>query len=62
MVDEDSEIEYEVRLSHGTMPSCMKMSPLDGKLVIFENQLLPDPQCSGTYYVVVTGYDKDIRC
>jgi hypothetical protein len=63
-VDEDSELVFEARLSHrngGNLPNCIKMSPFDGRLVIFEGEK-PFPECSGTFYVVVTAYDKDVKC
>lgn len=62
LVDEDSELVFEARLSlrnGGKLPNCIKMSPFDGRLVIFEEEQ-PSPECSGTFYVVVTAFDKDV--
>ena len=63
-MDEDSELVFEARLSlwnEGKLPNCIKMSPFDGRLVIYEEDA-PSPECSGTFYVVVTAYDKDVKC
>jgi hypothetical protein len=63
-VDEDSELVFDARLSHrngGKLPNCIKMSPFDGRLVIFDDDQ-PSPECSGTFYVVVTAYEKDVKC
>jgi len=38
------------------------MSPFDGKLVIAETDKSGDPDCSGTFYLIVTAYDKEFKC